>query len=214
MCAAAAAAGWNVKGIDFTDDAVRRFNPDFAAAVEVGDAYALLDAYLEADERFDACVLTNVLEHVLDPENLLRGLARILSHQGVLVITVPNDYSRLQEKLIERSPIDCEFWFCPPAHLNYFNTVTVQELCRREGLEVLDLCGGFPVDFFLLHPASNYVRDASQGKAAHLARVTADLLMAEHGMEAFHRYFQGLAGCGMGRTVTVIAGPGRVAAGT
>ncbi|MEE9268541.1 MAG: hypothetical protein V3U70_03960, partial [Thermoplasmata archaeon] len=88
--------------------------------------------------------------------------------------------------------------------------MTVQELCRREGLEVLDLYGGFPVDLFLLHPASNYVRDASQGKAAHLARVAAELSIAEHGMEAFHRYFQGLAGCGMGRTITVIAGLGRV----
>ena len=44
---------------------------------------------------------------------------------------------------------------------NYFNAVTVQELWRPESLEVLDLYGGFPVDFFLPQPASIYMRNAA-----------------------------------------------------
>jgi hypothetical protein len=57
---------------------------------------------------------------------------------------------------------------------------------------------------FLFHPGSNYVLRREQGKAAHQARLTLDLLLAERGLGPYHRFCQAMSGCGIGRNVTVI----------
>jgi ubiquinone/menaquinone biosynthesis C-methylase UbiE len=40
---------------------------------------------------FSKVYCTEVLEHVLDPEKVLREMARVLAPKGVLVVSVPND---------------------------------------------------------------------------------------------------------------------------
>ena len=44
-----AGRGWDVRGIDFTDDGLRAFFPHLIERVTVGDAFALLDALLAAN---------------------------------------------------------------------------------------------------------------------------------------------------------------------
>jgi 2-polyprenyl-3-methyl-5-hydroxy-6-metoxy-1,4-benzoquinol methylase len=40
---------------------------------------------------FDRVICTEVLEHVVDPDAVLEGIARVLRPSGVAVVTVPND---------------------------------------------------------------------------------------------------------------------------
>jgi SAM-dependent methyltransferase len=56
--------------------------------VLVGDVHAVLPQL--AGERFDAIVLNDVLEHVMEPEQLLAALAPLLSDGGCVVASVPN----------------------------------------------------------------------------------------------------------------------------
>ena len=42
-------------------------------------------------QSFDRIICTEVLEHTLDPEAILKAIARLLRPSGVAVITVPND---------------------------------------------------------------------------------------------------------------------------
>lgn len=43
------------------------------------------------DASFDRIICTEVLEHTLDPEAILRTISRLLRPSGIAVITVPND---------------------------------------------------------------------------------------------------------------------------
>lgn len=206
--AAASDQGWLAQGIDFSSYAIAKFHPHLADAVQVGDAFALLQEIGQGGDRFDACVLLNVLEHVIDPAEMLHGLVPCLAGGGVIAITVPNDYSAVQEELLKLGHIEHEFWFSPPFHLSYFNLENGPRFVESLGFEVVDIFSGFPVDFFLFHPGANYVRDKSAGKAAYKARIAIDLLLARNGMDAFHQMAQATARCGAGRTFTMIVRPG------
>jgi 2-polyprenyl-3-methyl-5-hydroxy-6-metoxy-1,4-benzoquinol methylase len=57
-------------------------------------------------ESFDRVICTEVLEHTVDPEAILRTIARLLRPKGVAVITVPNDplINRLKG-IVRRTPV-------------------------------------------------------------------------------------------------------------
>lgn len=204
---AAKEQGYAVHGVDFSDVGLSNFNPHLLDSVEIGDAYQILDNLLSIGELFDVCAVQNVLEHVIDPETLLRRMRRILSPGGVAVVTVPNDFSRVQEKLMEKGLVDREFWFQPPQHLHYFNVDSIRAFANHCGFTVVDAFADFPIDFFLFHPGSNYVGKPECGKGAHEARIMLDLLLVERGMPAYHQFCQALSGCGAGRNVTVLLRP-------
>lgn len=204
---AAKKAGMEIAGVDFTNAGLLRMNEHLAPLVAVENAYSHLDSLIEKGEKFDFCVIQNVLEHVIDPYKMLMSLKKILKDDGVLLINVPNDYSRLQKLAIDKKLIDREFWFGPVEHLHYFNTENLPSYVQSLGFDVLDTYGDFPIDIFLLNEHSNYVMDKSKGKASHNARIMMDLLMAENGIEPYHKFCQAMSGVGIGRNVCVVARP-------
>jgi hypothetical protein len=134
-------------------------------------------------------------------------IRRLLKPGGVAVITVPNDFSRIQMKAEAQGLISRQFWVAPPQHLHYFNTDTLPPFMTAMGFVTLDAFADFPIEFFLYHPGSNYIEDPSAGKPAHKARVALDLLLAENGIGPLHGLCQAMTKCGIGRNVTVIARP-------
>jgi 2-polyprenyl-3-methyl-5-hydroxy-6-metoxy-1,4-benzoquinol methylase len=48
------------------------------------------------DQRFDVVVVSEVLEHLQNPENLLRQSVERLSDKGLLIVTVPNGYGEFE----------------------------------------------------------------------------------------------------------------------
>ena len=208
LLAAAAAAGWSVTGLDFTDSGLRRWHPELADRVAVGDAYSLLGRAVAEARRFRVVALQNVLEHVVDPGRLLRDVAGVVEPGGVVVVQVPNDFSRLQARALELGHIGREFWVAPPDHLTYFNTETGPAFAAANGYDLLDMFADFPIDWFLFHPGSAYVdRDPAAGKAAHAARIDLDLLLAERGIEPYRAFYRALARCGGGRNIAMVLRP-------
>lgn len=79
-----------VTGIDPSEAAIRHAREQFSERgmngnFMVGSAYATG----VPDESFDAAVCADVIEHVGEPERLLREIHRILRPGGVLVLTTP-----------------------------------------------------------------------------------------------------------------------------
>jgi len=207
LLAAAEGAGYEVRGLDSSEDGLKRFHPALLARVTFGDAFENLERLIDDGACFEVVALEHVLEHVLDPEALLRRLPRLIAPGGAAAITVPNDFSPLQRLAHESGLIDREFWVAPPQHLNYFDAPSLRQFLTRLGFEVRLGYASFPIDWFLFHPGSNYVANPAAGKPAHRARMAIDLMLAEQGMEAYLALGEALYGCGAGRSLTVIAAP-------
>lgn len=64
------------------------------------------------DEYFDHIILTDVIEHVLNPIELLKESKRILKHSGTVIITTPN-FARLSNRIrmvFLGDPVDILHW--------------------------------------------------------------------------------------------------------
>lgn len=199
--------GCAIRGIDFSSYGLERWHPALKPHTEAGNAFQILDRIIEERQRFDICVLQNVLEHVIDPRGLITRLRRLLTPSGVIAVTVPNDFSRIQTRAEELGLIDRRFWQAPPQHLHYFNTETLAPFVRAMGFEPLDAFADFPIELYLYHQGSNYVADPQAGNHAHRARIELDLLMAESGLDRLHQLCRAMTACGLGRNITIIARP-------
>lgn len=151
----------------------------------------------------DAIHLNNVLEHVPDPARILSEAVACLGPNGVLCVSVPNDYNGLQRAV--RAAGTRPWWLAPPHHLNYFSFVSLERLLRRIGAEPQQRLTSFPMELFLLM-GDDYVDDPSLGRACHKRRVRSDqTLEALDEGETRRRLYRALAEAGLGRDATVIA---------
>lgn len=201
---AAVQNGYEVCGVDFSDFGLSKFHPELRNFLQTGDACQVLGVMIANGACYDVCVLQNVLEHVREPKALLEQVYKVMDLDSVAIVTVPNDFSRLQKKALEIGIVDHEYWFLPPQHLHYFDVDTARQFVTECGFEVLDAFGDFPIEFFLYHPGSNYVANRENGRAAHEARLQLDLLLAERGIPSYYAFCQALSGCGVGRNVSLV----------
>jgi SAM-dependent methyltransferase len=182
-------------------------NPRLRDKTAVGDVFELLDERITSGSRYQLVWLSNVLEHVLDPVALMRSLRRLVTEDGVLVVTVPNDGSPLQESLLENGDIRERFWIAIPDHLSYFDAESLRRVGAHTGWRCRKILADFPVDIFLLHPGSNYAVDRAQGEAAHRARVRLELLLDEAGHDRVNAFYAAMAAVGLGRQLTAFLTP-------
>jgi len=199
--------GWTVRGFDFSAAGVASKNPHCQDVLVVGDVFALLDAEIKAGVVHDVVWLQNVLEHVLDPLELLQSLRSLVAPGGLAVVTVPNDCSIIQQALVAEHHIDSAFWVTPPDHLTYFDHSSLTSAAHATGWHCVELLGDFPIDWFLFHPGSNYVRDKSVGKAAHRARVQIENVIHQFPSEDVIHFWSAAAKLGVGRDMTAFLMP-------
>ena len=198
--------GWQIGGIDFNDEGIKKFNPELLKDVKIENIFDFLKNY-NAQDKFDVCVIQNVLEHVIDPRKLLLDLKKILTKEGIIMIRVPNDFSDIQLKAKKFNFIKEDFWVSPPEHLNYFNLENIIKFVDSMDFEIVDLFSSFPIDFYLFHPGSNYIINEENGKDANQARVKLDLLMSQTGMENYYNLCKSWAKCGIGRNISIVIKP-------
>lgn len=89
---------------------------------------------------FDNVIMTDVIEHLIDPLGLLIEAKRVLKKGGKLIITVPN-FARLNNRLrmIKGDPTDLLHWekFGDELeHLHWFTKPKLQYIAGKIGLKV------------------------------------------------------------------------------
>ena len=200
--------GWEVLGLDFSSYSLEKFHPALRERLRTGDLYVELQKLVHAGHKFDVLWLDNVLEHVLEPADLLHLCRALVTSNGVLMVDVPNDFSALQEHLLESGHIDRPFWIALPDHLSYFNQTGLRNLAAATGWHAAKIIGDQPIDLNLLNPVTNYVMHREAGKAAHRARMEQDnLLLRTASLPAIAAYYEGLAGVGLGRSIVAFLQP-------
>lgn len=114
------------------------------------------------DAFFDCVCCSEVIEHVLSPDHLLRELHRVLKPSGYAVITTPNlaswrnrmvlllgwqpYYTEVSTELAVGNP---HFRGKPSGHIRVFTPLALQELISAAGLQIEQFSGmvyGFPTD--------------------------------------------------------------------
>lgn len=83
------------------------------------------------DRHFDIVTLIDVIEHVSNPGDMLRGALAHLNPDGICVIVTP-DAASLAAKLM-----GWRWWHYRLAHVGYFSRETLVQLTRDCGFEVL-----------------------------------------------------------------------------
>ena len=95
----------------------------------------------------DVVVTFEVLEHLFSPFDFVKGCAKILSPNGLLVLTCPNvrgfDFTAAGK---ENAPFDHE-------HINYFHPAAMAVLLERCGLEVVNISTPGVLDVDLIRTA-------------------------------------------------------------
>jgi SAM-dependent methyltransferase len=205
---AAHESGFQVTGLDFSAFGVSKFFPHLSERHRAGDIFHSLEQLAAEKRKFSVCTSTNVLEHVLDPDLFLKLIRSVLDDEGILAITVPNDYSDIQKLAIDEGMIDREFWFVPPHHLHFFNARNILVFLQERGFDVLDAFSDFPVDLYLLHSASNYIMNPKSGRDANRARMHHDLMIVRHyGLDKYLDYYRAMFKVGLGRDITIVVRP-------
>ena len=156
--------GWDPLGIEPGASAVQ-FSKSLGVNVIQDSIYNILDLRLMP---FDVVYSNQTFEHLVYPNAALEKLAQIIRPEGLLFLTVANDFNPIQKIATEKLDIP-DWWFIPPEHVNYFNPESITRLLEQSGYEILDISTTFPIDIFLLM-GDNYVSDPKIGKKSHLRR--------------------------------------------
>jgi SAM-dependent methyltransferase len=164
----------------------------------------LAEAEAKGEVGINAVVMVNVLEHVPEPLTLLTRLQQVLPPDGVLCITVPNDFSPLQNAFLKvkgHAP-----WFvCLPDHVNYFTFASLGTALKQTGFEIVNQSALYPLELFLLQDL-DYIADPTLGSIAHKRRVIFEENMKSAGMtDVLDHLYRTLASGGFGRDIMLLA---------
>lgn len=126
--------GWEAKGVETNREAALYARSQYQLDVLHG---ALEDAQFAA-ETFDLVTMWHVLEHVHEPRETLREVARITRPDGWLFVAVPNPQS-LEARLFGHSWAGWDV----PRHLHLFQHDLLAALLQEAGWHVEETVYGF-----------------------------------------------------------------------
>lgn len=88
--------------------------------------------------QFDICIISHVLEHCLEPVNVIKNVGSLLVPGGFIVCEVPNNQCKVARK---KGPY--WRWLDVPRHLNFFTPKSIVDVFIRAGFKVesLEFCG-------------------------------------------------------------------------
>ena len=94
---------------------------------------------LVGDRRFDFILLQDILEHLTDPDTMLRACRDLLRPHGVVLISVPNVANiTVRASLLLGNFEYTERGILDKTHLKFFTRKTARRFVEQNGFEVLD----------------------------------------------------------------------------
>jgi len=191
--------GWKGLGVEPSKVAARTA---LSSGVEVIRGFFDAMALEKEGRSFHAVHISEVLEHVRDPQKVLSGAFGLLEPGGIACVVVPNDFSPVQEALRERRGYE-DYWVAVPHHINYFSFDSIKALMERAGFSILKTTSTFPMDFFLLM-GEDYVGDDALGRRCHHMRARLDIMLSQKRLRAFKDEMYALmAENGIGREAVI-----------
>ena len=85
--------GHEAWGLEFSESAIAAASPSIQKRIIHGDANTIVDLEIGS---FDVITAFDLIEHLFDPVDFLRGLRKVISKNGVIVFTTPDASSPLR----------------------------------------------------------------------------------------------------------------------
>jgi len=117
--------GYDVRGFDISEVAVRNARSRFGALYEQGDVFALPAS---AEAAFDVVIMTELIEHIPNLLDFTRAALRLLKPGGELVLTTPNRSASPPDALWDTD--------LPPVHLWWLSERSLLQIGERLGMSV------------------------------------------------------------------------------
>ena len=140
--------GWDVIGIEPVLE-------DYIQATERGISVLHMgfeEAVLSLDQKFDAIVFADVLEHFSDPWGQLSSAVKLCHSESRIIISIPNVAHIVPRLKLAFGKFDYEErGIMDRTHLRFFTRKTVLELIAQSGLECVTL-QFTPTPIELLYP--------------------------------------------------------------
>jgi SAM-dependent methyltransferase len=121
--------GWQAEGTELSELAASRLRAQ-GHRVHVGELHELE----LPDRSYDVVILSEIIEHLLEPRTALACAVRLLRPGGALYLTTPN-FDALSRRLLGAR------WrvISVPEHIRYFNGSSLGALLTDVGLRVVSL---------------------------------------------------------------------------
>lgn len=148
--------GFNVKGVEPGKETVKKAHPSIQKKI-------IIDIFKKGQfepDSFDIICLFQVLDHLPDPNALLKECHKILKKTGI-VLCINHDVDSLSSKILkEKSPIiDIE-------HTYLYNKKTLAAIFEKNGFtthKVFDVMNNYPLSYWLrMFPMNSKVKEFLQ----------------------------------------------------
>lgn len=129
VCEAAHQLGLEPHGIDLDAVAIGHAKELFGTHARFESAP--IAELAQRGDQYDMVYMSEVIEHVNDPEGFMENVAKVLVPGGMLYLTAPDGAHRAVPK-------DFATWgmVSPPNHLTFFSRKGIRQLLARHGLQV------------------------------------------------------------------------------
>ena len=142
--------------------------------------------------NFQIITLNNIIEHALEPTKIFTELKKKITKKALVLVSLPNDFSKLQMYLNQNKLIKKKYWLSYPDHLNYFNSQNFKKYINSIGFKIIDAIADFPIELLLFEKNFNYI-EKPIGKNAHSLRCHfVNYLCRTHNMNDIINFFKSL----------------------
>jgi 2-polyprenyl-3-methyl-5-hydroxy-6-metoxy-1,4-benzoquinol methylase len=123
-------ANWNVIGLDISLEGVKKYCQAGFVGLLANVEYNLPFK----DNIFDAVWISEVIEHIVEYQKLIKEIYRILKPNGCLYLTTPNSafYGYRLMYLLGKSPSELQH----PYHVRFFNPKYLSTIIEANGFKV------------------------------------------------------------------------------
>jgi 2-polyprenyl-3-methyl-5-hydroxy-6-metoxy-1,4-benzoquinol methylase len=188
---------FSVLGVDYQNNHVKKFNKSVFKFSQKIDPEVFFSK--KNNTKYDIIAANNVLEHVIDPVKFIKNLKFFLNKNGIIILSIPNDFKKFQNLLKKRKFIKKKYWFCPPQHLSYFNNENILIFFKKLKLKVMEVVSDFPIEIFLYLSKKNYINIKKRGKEAHNARLIIDNFILDQKHQISLDFYKACHHSGVGR---------------
>ncbi len=116
---------WEVTGVEITDTAVKA-----CTSKGLRMHHGTLETAHFQDAVFDVIVLIETIEHVIEPEKLIKEIYRVLRPGGLVYLSTPNFNAINRYRLKEKYDV-----IQYPLHLTYFTPRTLKRFFEQNGFK-------------------------------------------------------------------------------